>query len=38
MKGIFVETGKYRQELAESSDVEPDKILESVAELDRVLD
>lgn len=38
MKGILVKTGKYRRELVDNSDVEPDKILESVAELEQVLD
>ena len=38
LRGILVKTGKYRQELVERSDVEPDRILESVADLEQILD
>ena len=38
IKGILVKTGKYRRELVEGSDVEPDGILRSVADLEKILD
>ena len=38
LRGILVKTGKYRRELVESSDVEPDLVLSSVAELEKILD
>lgn len=37
MKGILVKTGKYRAELADNSDVEPDRILESVVDIAEIL-
>jgi ribonucleotide monophosphatase NagD (HAD superfamily) len=33
MKGILVKTGKYREDLANSSGVTPDLILESIADM-----
>lgn len=33
MKGILVKTGKYREDLAKSSDVNPDLVLDSLAQL-----
>jgi HAD superfamily hydrolase (TIGR01458 family) len=33
MKGVLVKTGKYRQDLAESSGVRPDLVLQSIADL-----
>ncbi len=38
LRGILVKTGKYRRELVELSDVEPDRVLESVADLEQILD
>lgn len=38
LKGILVKTGKYRQELVERSEVEPDGVLESVADIEQILD
>ncbi len=37
-RGILVKTGKYRRELVERSDVEPDLVLKSVADLEQILD
>lgn len=37
MRGILVKTGKYRPELADDSDVEPDRILESVVDIAEIL-
>jgi HAD superfamily hydrolase (TIGR01458 family) len=37
MKGILVKTGKYREDLANSSGVTPDLILESIADMARYL-
>ena len=33
MQGILVKTGKYREDLAKSSGVKPDLVLESLADL-----
>jgi ribonucleotide monophosphatase NagD (HAD superfamily) len=33
MKGILVKTGKYREDLARSSGVTPDLVLDSIAQL-----
>jgi ribonucleotide monophosphatase NagD (HAD superfamily) len=33
MKGILVKTGKYREDLAKSSGVRPDLVLDSLAHL-----
>jgi HAD superfamily hydrolase (TIGR01458 family) len=38
MQGILVKTGKYREDLAISSGVEPDLVLESLAELRKHLE
>ncbi|WP_319422713.1 HAD hydrolase-like protein [Pleurocapsa sp. FMAR1] len=38
LTGILVKTGKYRQELVERSDVEPDLVLESVTDIKQILD
>ncbi len=38
LRGILVKTGKYRRELVERSEVEPDLVLESVADLEYILD
>ncbi len=38
MRVILVKTGKYRRELVERSDVEPDLVLKSVADLEQILD
>lgn len=37
MKGILVKTGKYRADLVASSGIEPDQVLESLADLGRYL-
>ena len=37
MRGILVKTGKYRPELANDSDVEPDRVLESVVDIAEIL-
>ncbi len=37
MRGILVKTGKYREEIAKSSGVKPDMVLESLADLARLL-
>ena len=33
MSGILVKTGKYREEMAKSSEVKPDLVLDSIARL-----
>ncbi len=38
LRGILVKTGKYRRELVERSDVEPDLVLKSVADLEQIWD
>ena len=38
IRGILVKTGKYRQELVEASDVEPDLILQSIADFTEILE
>ena len=38
LRGILVKTGKYRQELVEDSDVKPDRVINSVADLAEILD
>ena len=38
LRGILVKTGKYRQELVERSDVEPDLVLSSVTDIKQILD
>ncbi len=38
LRGILVKTGKYRRELVERSDVKPDLVLKSVADLEHILD
>lgn len=37
MKGILVKTGKYRKETALQSSVKPDAVLQSIADLQRIL-
>ena len=37
MQGILVKTGKYREDLAKSSGVKPDLVLDSIAELKNYL-
>ena len=37
LKGILVKTGKYRRELVKDSDVQPDRTLDSVADLAEIL-
>jgi ribonucleotide monophosphatase NagD (HAD superfamily) len=37
MQGILVKTGKYREDLAKSSGVEPDLVLDSLADLKKHL-
>lgn len=38
LKAILVKTGKYRRELVEHSDIEPDLIFDSVTDLEQILD
>ena len=38
LRGILVKTGKYRRELVERSDVEPDRVLSSVTDIEQILD
>ena len=38
LRGILVKTGKYRRELVERSEVEPELVLESVADLEQIWD
>ena len=38
IRGILVKTGKYRHELVEASDVSPDLILQSIADLAEILE
>jgi HAD superfamily hydrolase (TIGR01458 family) len=37
LKGVLVRTGKYREEVAEASDVRPDAIIDSIADLPELL-
>ena len=37
LRGVLVRTGKYRQRLVEKSTVVPDMIIESIADLPRLL-
>lgn len=38
LAGILVKTGKYREEYAEASEVEPDAVIDSIADLPKWLD
>ncbi len=38
IRGILVKTGKYRQELAKASEIEPDLVLDSVTDLVEILE
>lgn len=38
LRGILVKTGKYREELVKDSTVEPDRVLESVAQIEELLE
>ena len=38
IRGILVKTGKYRRELVENSEVKPDRIIDSIADLEAILD
>ncbi len=38
LKGLLVKTGKYREELARASDVSPDAIIDSIADLPALLE
>ena len=38
LMGILVKTGKYREELVKDSTVHPDRVLESVAEIEEILE
>ena len=37
MQGILVKTGKYREEIARKSSVQPDQLIESIAALADIL-
>jgi HAD superfamily hydrolase (TIGR01458 family) len=37
LKGILVNTGKYRKELVEKSDIQPDAVLPSIADLPKIV-
>lgn len=37
MKGILVKTGKYRKDIEEKSKIKPDQVLDSIAELRKVI-
>ncbi|HBN45040.1 MAG TPA: hypothetical protein DD389_01060 [Candidatus Marinimicrobia bacterium] len=37
IKNVLVKTGKYRKELLEKSDIVPDAIIDSIAELEILL-
>ena len=38
LMGILGKTGKYREQLVKDSTVQPDRVLESVAEIEEVLE